>query len=313
MNLPGYSSRAAHTDDVAELEELFIALDREEGVEPSYLAEDLGSAWRRTDFDVAADTFVITSDGGAIAAYGHVETRPPTALIAMGWVHPDHRGVGLGSSLIDVLESRARAKGDASEEAFERVINIVTEWDRPAAQLLSKAGYRIVRHFWSMEVDLAGDVETPDPVVGVTLRNFDVAEAVATHNVLVEAFRDHWGSDFPGFDDWSAETLEKKGYDPKLWWVAEAGGELVGVLVAEVLAGTGWVIDLGVEREWRKRGIGRALLLQAFNDFKRRGLTRAALGVDSESLTGATRLYENVGMKRYRQIDFYGKDLGYGR
>lgn len=310
MSLPnGHSVRAATPDDVAELEQLFIALDREEGVEPSYLSEDMLSAWRRSDFDVQTDTFVVASDRGPIVAYGHVESRPPTDLIAMGWVHPAHRGEGLGSYLIDVMEDRARSKGGSVDGGYERVVNIVTEWDRSAAGLLTGAGYQTVRHFWSMELDLTQAIQPLTEVDGVTLRRFDVAEVVAAHGVLVAAFRDHWGADFPGLDDWSAETLEKSGYDPTLWWVAEANGELVGVLIAEAVGRTGWVIDLGVLRERRNRGIGRALLLRSLTDLKQRGLTRAALGVDSQSPTGATRLYESVGMARYRQIDFYAKDL----
>ena len=310
MSLPaGFTARSARASDVAELEQLFITLDKEEGVEPSYLGEDMLSAWRRSEFDIDADTFLVSSEHGEIVAYGHVEARPPTDLIAMGWVHPEHRGEGLGAYLVDVMETRARSKRDSAGGGFERVVNIVTQWDRPAAGLLTKAGYRTVRHFWSMELELTKDLQPGIEVAGVKLRNFEVAEVVAAHGVLVDAFRDHWGAEFPGLDDWSAETLERAGYDSTLWWVAEAAGELVGVLIAEVSGGTGWVTDLGVLRDHRNLGIGRALLLRSLNEFKRRGLKRAALGVDSQSPTGATRLYESVGMMRYRQIDFYGKDL----
>ena len=72
---------------------------------------------------------------------------------------------------------------------------------------------------------------------------------------------------------------------------------------------SGWVGILGVLREWRRRGIGRALLLHAFHEFKRRGLPRAGLGVDAESLTGANRLYESAGMHVVRQLDFFEKQL----
>ena len=49
-------------------------------------------------------------------------------------------------------------------------------------------------------------------------------------------------------------------------------------------------------RDFRGRGIAKALLAHAFADFVRRGYVDAALGVDSESPTGATRLYEAMGM-----------------
>ena len=40
-------------------------------------------------------------------------------------------------------------------------------------------------------------------------------------------------------------------------------------------------------------------MLHSFAEFHRRGQTGAALDVDSASLTGATRLYESVGMSLY--------------
>jgi mycothiol synthase len=77
--------------------------------------------------------------------------------------------------------------------------------------------------------------------------------------------------------------------------------------------GVGWVGILGVLRDWRRRGIGRALLLHSFDEFRRRGLPRAGLGVDAESLTGANRLYESVGMHVVRRLDFFDKQLAPAR
>lgn len=67
----------------------------------------------------------------------------------------------------------------------------------------------------------------------------------------------------------------------------------------------GWVAMLAVRREWRRRGIGHALLARAFDAFAERGLTRAGLGVDAESPTGANALYEDVGMSATRRFDIY--------
>ena len=65
-----------------------------------------------------------------------------------------------------------------------------------------------------------------------------------------------------------------------------------------------------MRRPWRGRGLGRALLREAFAELRRRGLPRAYLGVDSENPTGAMGLYESVGMrpKRRRHLVFE-KDL----
>jgi ribosomal protein S18 acetylase RimI-like enzyme len=64
-----------------------------------------------------------------------------------------------------------------------------------------------------------------------------------------------------------------------------------------------------VRRFWRRRGLGRALTLEAFGEFHRRGRRTIVLDVDSENLTGATHLYEQTGMRVTREIDAYERGL----
>ena len=75
---------------------------------------------------------------------------------------------------------------------------------------------------------------------------------------------------------------------------------LVGMLRSEADAEEdpelGYVGLLGVRREARGRGIGEALLRRSFVTFYELGKQGAQLVVDSESSTGADRLYERVGM-----------------
>ncbi len=63
----------------------------------------------------------------------------------------------------------------------------------------------------------------------------------------------------------------------------------------------GFVDDLGVRRPWRKNGLGLALLHHSFGAFYQRGIRHVELSVDTESLTGATRLYERAGMRRAKK------------
>ena len=58
-------------------------------------------------------------------------------------------------------------------------------------------------------------------------------------------------------------------------------------------------------REYRHNGIGSALLRYAIGEVHRHGKPRVGLAVDSDSLTGATRLYEKAGMRVVRQYDQY--------
>ncbi|HYU58389.1 MAG TPA: GNAT family N-acetyltransferase [Actinomycetota bacterium] len=71
----------------------------------------------------------------------------------------------------------------------------------------------------------------------------------------------------------------------------------------------GWIAELGVRPAWRDRGIGVALLRASFARFARLGLREALLSVDSENATGATCLYERVGMRSRFRFDFYEKAI----
>jgi ribosomal protein S18 acetylase RimI-like enzyme len=58
--------------------------------------------------------------------------------------------------------------------------------------------------------------------------------------------------------------------------------------------------------------LGLALLQHTFRAYYQQGKDKVALGVDAESLTGATRLYEKAGMKVVRETNTYEIELRAG-
>jgi ribosomal protein S18 acetylase RimI-like enzyme len=111
------------------------------------------------------------------------------------------------------------------------------------------------------------------------------------------------------FGEWKAFMMESESFDPGLWFVAEHEGRLVGVALCPDYEEYGWVRQLAVDREWRGRGVGKALLRQAFAEFRERGRTTAALVVDSYNRTGARQFYEAIGMRVEREHVAYEKVL----
>jgi mycothiol synthase len=57
-----------------------------------------------------------------------------------------------------------------------------------------------------------------------------------------------------------------------------------------------YVASLGVRRNWRGRGVAKALLLHTFGRAYEAGFRRITVGVDASNPTGATALYRSVGM-----------------
>ena len=304
-----YTARAPTRADTNELERLFVAVDEAEGVEPIYLEQELQDAWRRPDFVIERDSVSVVATDGSIAAYGHVETRAAEDIVQLGWVHPHHWRKGLGTYLVRDLERRARARAAEDKVQFKQLVNIASATDPAIGEILGREGYSLVRRFWQMALDLEDWVAPPFPELDhVSLRVMDASETDAVYGVLAEAFIDHFGP-WPSREEWTAEMLGSETYDPTTWFVAESDGRMVGALTADLRSGTGHIVDLGVRKDWRKRGIARALMQLSFENFRRRGVTRVSLGVDSESQTGATRLYESLGMTKTRGFDFYVKPL----
>jgi mycothiol synthase len=55
--------------------------------------------------------------------------------------------------------------------------------------------------------------------------------------------------------------------------------------------------------------LGELLLRTAFAEFAQRGEQRVALGVDAQNATGATQLYDRVGMQIAFHANVFRKDV----
>jgi mycothiol synthase len=137
-----------------------------------------------------------------------------------------------------------------------------------------------------------------------------VGEERAFYDTLEEAFQDHWEHHPLPFEQWWQERSSMPDHDRTLWFVVRDGDALAAAVRNEPnRRGGGLVAALGVRRPWRGRGLGRALLLHTFGEFHRRGAKRVSLGVDAESPTGATKLYESAGMSTQLEQVVYERTL----
>jgi ribosomal protein S18 acetylase RimI-like enzyme len=184
------------------------------------------------------------------------------------------------------------------------------EQDVAYADALRANGLRPIRRHWQMHLDLAAAgtaAADPAPPQGVTRLVARAEDEVRQfHGVYADSFRDHYGAGPLPLDDWLLQVRALPGVDPERWWLALAGDVPVGMCMVDdsrAEFGDSYVRTLGVTRAARGRGIARWLLGCAFADAVRRGRTGIALTVDSSSLTGATRLYEGMGMSVRRAID----------
>ncbi len=191
-----------------------------------------------------------------------------------------------------------RSEAALREHGVARIHQLVLAADPGAHALLAARAYREVRRFWEMTIELGDELlAAPRLPEGLTIEPFSAGAARAFHAALEEAFQDHWEHSPESFEDWWERQTRKHDHDPSLWFLVRDGDEVAAATRNDPNRnGGGWIGALGVRRGWRGRGLARALLLHSFREFHARGLRRVGLGVDAANPTGATHLYESVGM-----------------
>ncbi len=233
-----------------------------------------------------------------------------------GGVLPAWRGRGIGRRLLAEAQvaarhHAARRPGPAPRTTVYRTY--VGESDLDARRLLEADGYEIVRYGYSMVRPTLADPPSPDLPVGIEARPATPANAMQIARAMAEAFADHWG--FPQYsdDDLAGMVAHPLWGQLDVWQVAWDGDEVAGGVLgfineeenSQLGRARGYTECIFTRRPWRGRGVATALIGRNLRLLAERGMTEAALSVDSQSQTGALALYERVGFERVRTDLFY--------
>lgn len=243
---------------------------------------------------------------GEHACYGDLMVSPDGTRADLDVrEHPSHPGVA--NAMLDELERVARERGAVSVRAYAAVGEV------SMLAVLADRGYRAVRHSFRMQIALDAEIAEPKWPEGVVVRTMVEGEERAVHEANNDAFSDDWHFQPQSFESWARWNLGGERFDRSLKFVAADGADIAGICLSSLHwsgdPGYGWVGILGVRPVWRRRGLGLALLQNAFAEFRRRGCNRVGLGVDGENATGAVELYERAGMHGERRQDTFEKSL----
>ncbi|MGA9701983.1 GNAT family N-acetyltransferase [Pseudomonas sp.] len=139
--------------------------------------------------------------------------------------------------------------------------------------------------------DLTGSLPAPQWPAGTQLDHYRDALAPAIHAVL-RMTQEQGGGRVPALETWRQQFVSDAEFDPRLCLVASNNEGILGVAQCWTSA---FIKNLSVHPCAQGQGLGRALLLHAFQVFKQRGEPWVDLKV-LESNLRARQLYESAGM-----------------
>lgn len=317
--------RSVTLDDVDAALKLFNICSMDEIGTNDFTRSEIVVDWTEKDFNPETDTRAIFDKIGQMIAFQSVfmNSSQPVHPWVWGRVHPDHLGRGHGTILTEWAHQRAKQALDiVPEDIRVSIYSSAHGHFQPAKDLFENFGMQLIRHAVQMQIEM--DAPPPEPTWpdGITIHPYNhPKDAEAVYRADEETFRDHFGyvqEPFEeGFEKFMHYMTKDDGFDPNLWYLAMDGDQIAGFSLNRKWSyeckDTGYIGSLGVRRPWRKRGIASALLYHSFGEFYRLGQRKVALHADASNLTGAVRLYENVGMKIFRRYDRYEFELRPGK
>jgi len=234
-----------------------------------------------------------------------------------GCVLPEWRRKGIGSTLLRYAHGHLKDLANhAPKEGmrFYEVFLADTEHDKQA--LLKSAGYQPVRFFFEMVRPLGDAIPEIALPEGLEIRPVTPDLYRTIFDASEEAFQDHWGH-VPATDSEYQGWTKSPYFQPARWKVAWDNGQVAGMVLNFINdeenerfnRKRGHTEDISVRRPWRRRGLARSLLAQSMQMLKGEGMEEATLGVDTDNLSGALGLYENLGFQNTKLWMAYRKPM----
>ncbi len=319
--ISGVSWRPLVPDDavaMADLHNACNAVDRTFLTTPGEMAEEFD----RFGEDANTDSIGAFGRNGEMLALGWslVPKTGRTEHRAFVWllVHPGVRG-----RVEDELVHWIEAVGTNRLRSFDGELPCslyrydIYEWMTDEQDLFERHGYDRVRYFTENLRDLSLPIEDApldDHWTALRWSKETVADSLEVHNA---AFEDHWGSQPFGLDHWESFHAGDFFLPDTSWVIYDQEAPVAYMSCSKYphdWADRGrteaWIEGIGTIRSHRGRGIASALITMALRDFKSDGMEYAVLGVDSESPTGANRLYERLGFVPEKRMITYRKSVG---
>jgi mycothiol synthase len=321
--VPGLGFRAYRgEEDLPAMLRVYNAVHEHDGLEELLTLEQAKLNYGTlVNCDPARDVVLAEVDGEVVAyarVFWNELVEGGRSYENFGFVHPAWRRRGIGGAMHRHNEARLREIAAEHPDVQPKLFGSeAVDTDAGNTALLLGNGYEAARFFYEMVApSLEGLVAPPMPE-GIELRRATRDQYRAIWEASAEAFRDHWGEQEWAEEDWTRFDANPDHVDSSLWRVGWAGDEVAGVIVTYPQTEENerygrarvYVAMVSVRRPWRRMGLARALLAGSLVGAREAGFTSASLGVDTDSPTGATSLYESLGFAPEKTFTAYRKPM----
>lgn len=314
----GYSLRPATMNDLDVAVEITNAHSLATIGEGDMTVARMRMFWNEPERNLATDNWFIAAPDSQPVAYADFSAYDQYQTCEFEYaILPDHSGFGLEQAIYDVAEARARRAIPYAPDGTPVTLKTGT-WstNHIDSALLIERGYTLKRIWNRMLIDMREPPPEPAWPTGINVRTLQPGEIDLVHQAWEDAQQDEYGFSSLSPAEFSRYFIEEEeSFDPTLWFLAI--DDSTGVIAGYTLCrwerpgepASGHIRYVAVRRQYRRRGLGHALLLHTFREFYQRGKRRVGLAVDSSSLTGADRLYERAGMHASHQMLIFSKVL----
>ena len=256
---------------------------------PLVVAEQL----ERPNYSPEDNLFILWSDNIA----GYMDVKPELGIgrvVLDFWVHPEHRMKGLATKLLSYASDRAKELGAEVAHVNVSEDNVV------ATTVLHRLGFNLVRRFLELELDISNADKLDMTGGDRNCRYLQSGEEDNLTQLQNNAFTGAWGYN-PNSVEEIIFRINSSTCSPKDIILIEDKNKAIGYCwtgtscdegITSIRKGR--ILMLGVAPDYRRKGIGKKLVLAGLAQLRSKGLQVAELTADSEN-KAACALYRSIG------------------
>ena len=223
---------------------------------------------------------------------------------------PKFRGKGIARKLVEKALENLKQRGMKLAETWAQT-------DREGCvHIFESFGFKVARLTSMMKRSLENISCNIEENKEATIRDMRIKdeEDIKLLNWLDnETFKEHFNFRPRTLEETKYSLFEVPWFKVQKWFFAvlenqPAGFAGLGIdegLNTEKNMKWGWILDIGVLKAYRRKGIGTSLMLHLMQSLKATGMEDALLYVDDMNPTNAIKLYEKLGFEVMRKNIIY--------